>query len=275
MVMHKSTHRLECHHCGSVAPIRKTCPECQEENTLILCGPGIERIAEEVGQYFPDNKIAVASKEQSASSDKMQELLSQMEQGEIDILIGTQIITKGYHFPQLTLVVVVDADVGFLGGDLRASERTFQLLHQVGGRAGRMDKKGLVLLQTYCPEHKVIAALASNNEETFIQEELQSRNVANMPPFAKMAAITITGKSPEKTLACAKQFVSTAPKSSARILGPAEAMMLKLSGRYRYKILVIADKDFNLQKYLKLWKEYSPISSAYQLKIDIDPHNFI
>lgn len=275
LVMHKSMHRLECHHCGFVAPIPKNCPECLEENTLILCGPGIERIAEEAEKHFPNSKIAIISKEQTTSPRMMQELLQQMERGDIDILIGTQIITKGYHFPKLTLVVVVDADVGFMGGDLRASERTFQLLHQVGGRAGRMDQEGLVLLQTYCPEHKVISALANNEEELFVKEELLSREIATMPPFAKMAAITITGKNSGKTLDCARSFAANAPKSSARILGPTEAMMLKLSGRYRYKILVIAEKDFNIQKYLKLWRDHAKIPSSYQVKIDIDPHNFI
>ena len=205
----------------------------------------------------------------------MQELLEKMEQGKIDILIGTQIITKGYHFPNLTLVVVVDADVGFSGGDLRASERTFQLLHQVGGRAGRMDTKGLVLLQTYCPGHKVIEALGTNDEATFIQEEIKSRESSSMPPFGKMAAITIAGKNPEKTLQYAKHFVSIAPKSSARILGPAEAIMLKVSNQYRYKILIITDKKFNLQKYLKLWIEHAKPTISYNIKIDIDPHNFI
>ena len=264
MVMHKSTHPLECHHCGATAPIFKTCPECKEENSLILCGPGIERIAEEAQKHFANSRI---SKEQSASSDKMKELLYQMEQGEIDILIGTQIVTKGYHFPKLTLVVVVDADVGFMGGDLPASERTFQLLKQVGRRALRMEKQGIVLLQTYYPEHKVIKALTKNKEEAFIQEELSSRDTACMPPFAKMAAITITGKSPEKTLSYAKEFVSIPPKSSARIFGPTEAMMLKLSGRYRYKILIIAEKNFNIQKNVKLWKDHAKVPFAYQLKL--------
>lgn len=275
MVMHKATNRLECHHCGSISAIYKCCPECRTEDSLILCGPGIERIAEEVKQHFPKSKVAVISKEQTASPNDIQELLYKMETGEIDILIGTQIVTKGYHFPNLTLVVVIDADIGFMGGDLRASERTFQLLHQVGGRAGREEKKGLVLIQTYYPDHKVIAALANGNEESFIHEELESRNIANMPPFAKMAAITITGKNAEKTLVEAKRFVSIAPKSAARILGPAEALMHKLSGRYRYKILIIAEKTFNLQKYLKLWRDHSSISSAYHLKIDIDPYNFM
>ena len=275
MVMHKTKNRLECHHCGSVSPISTACPDCRAKDTLILCGPGIERIAEEVRQIFPSSNISILSKEEASQQGGMQQILQDMEQSKIDILIGTQIVTKGYHFPNLTLVVVVDADVGFIGGDLRASERTFQLLHQVGGRAGRADKKGLVLLQTYCPEHKVIAALASGQEKSFIQEELESRNLACMPPFAKMAAITITGKNSAKTLQVSQQFVSMAPKSTAKILGPAEAMMLKVSGKYRYKILVIAAREFNLQKYLKLWKEHARIPSTYHVKIDIDPHNFI
>jgi len=275
MVMHKSTYRLECHHCGAVAPVCKSCPECSNQDSMILCGPGIERIAEEAYKLFPSKKIVVVSKEQSASADEMQKLLAEMANGEIDILIGTQIVTKGYHFPKLTLVVVVDADVGFVGGDLRAAERTFQLLHQVGGRAGREDKKGTMMLQTYSPENKVIEALASGQEDDFISEEIKSRQEASMPPFAKMAAITITGKNDIKTMQMAKDFVAMAPKSSARILGPAEAMMLKLSGKYRYKILVIAEKSFNLRKYLELWKTHSKIPSSYQLKIDIDPHNLL
>ncbi len=275
MVMHKSTYRLECHHCGATAPVCKSCPECSNQDSMILCGPGIERIAEEAYKLFPGKKIVVVSKEQSSKPDEMQKLLEEMASGEIDILIGTQIVTKGYHFPNLTLVVVVDADVGFVGGDLRASERTFQLLHQVGGRAGRADKKGTMMLQTYSPENKVIEALASGQEDDFISEEIKSRQAANMPPFAKMAAITITGKNDIKTMQMAKDFVAMAPKSSARILGPAEAMMLKLSGRYRYKILVIAQKDFNLRRYLELWKRHAKIPSSYQLKIDIDPHNLL
>ncbi len=275
MVMHKITNRLECHHCGSILPIHKSCPECDSKNSLTLCGPGVERIAEEVKQRFPENKVAIISKDQVTATSDIQELLYKMEIGEIGILIGTQIVTKGYHFPNLTLVVIIDADIGFVGGDLRASERTFQLLHQVGGRAGRENKKGLVLIQTYYPKHKVIVALANGNEDSFIQEELKSRNAANMPPFTKTAVVTITGKNATKTLIEAKQFVFLAPKSSAKILGPAEALIHKLSGRYRYKILVIAEKNFNLQEYLKLWKNYSSIPSMYRLKIDIDPYNFV
>jgi primosomal protein N' (replication factor Y) len=199
--------------------------------------------------------------------------VEKVENNEIDILIGTQIITKGYHFPELTLVIVVDADIGFAGGDLRASERTFQLLNQVGGRAGREDKKGQVFLQTYLPEHKVIQAFVQNKEKDFIEAELASRKDAQMPPFAKVATIMITGRNPEKTKQMAKKLLTAAPKSSVRILGPAEAGMYKLSDRYRYKILIIASRNFNLQKYLEVWKAQAIIPSTYQIKIDIDPQN--
>ena len=275
MVFHKETNRLECHHCGSVASIPSCCPDCTQSESLVLCGPGIERIGEEIIRLFPSSKTVVVSKDQSSFDGQMQELLKAMEEGEIDILIGTQVITKGYHFPKLTLVVVVDADVGFVGGDLRASERTFQLLNQVGGRAGRENIKGKVMLQTYVPEHKVIDAFVNNKESNFFEEELESRKNALMPPFAKIAAITITGNNPTKTKEMARKFLSFAPRSSARILGPAEAAIYKLSGKYRYKILVIALKDFNLQKYLKLWKDTASIPSSFQIKIDIDPQSLL
>ncbi|PCJ22800.1 MAG: primosomal protein N' [Rickettsiales bacterium] len=275
MVVHKSSGRMECHHCGAVSRVHDKCPDCQEENTLTLCGAGIERVAEEVSNLFPNSNTSLVSKEEFSCLEKMKELLSRMESGEIDILIGTQIVTKGYHFPNLTLVVVANSDIGFMGGDLRTAERTYQLLHQVGGRAGRADKKGSVLLQTYYPEHKVITAIASGTEDEFIRQEIASREQAKVPPFAKMAAITITGKNPARTLIAAKDFVAKAPKSTAQILGPAEAAMLKLSGRYRYRILVIADKKFNLQKYLTLWREHAALRSTYQLKIDIDPQSTI
>lgn len=275
MVLHKETNRLECHHCGRISSIPSSCPDCAQNDSLTLCGPGIERIAEEVTSLFPGYKTVVVSRDQSSFDGQMQELLKAMEEGEIDILIGTQIITKGYHFPKLTLVVVVDADVGFIGGDLRASERTFQLLNQVAGRAGRENTKGLVMLQTYIPDHKVIEAFVNNNENDFVEEELESRKNAVMPPFAKIAVITITGKNSSKTKEMAKKFLSFAPRSDARILGPAEAMMYKLSGKYRYKILVIALKDFNLQKYLKLWKDTAIIPSSFQIKIDVDPQSLL
>jgi primosomal protein N' (replication factor Y) len=275
MVIHKSSKKMECHHCGAVSKIHETCPACAQPDSLILCGPGVERIEEEVKKIFPNLRIKVATKDQSAKSEEMDELLQQMESGDIDILIGTQIVTKGYHFPKLALVGVIDADLGFVGGDLRSAEKTFQLLHQVGGRAGR-DKaiKGQVLLQSYFPDNKVLAALVNGNEEEFIEQEISSRKKAAMPPFTKMAAINITGKYPEKTLFMAKYIAGRAPNSSARILGPAESLMFKLSDRYRYRILIVAEKKFNIQKYISLWLDSCTIPSTFQVKVDIDPYSF-
>lgn len=275
MVIHKSRKLMECHHCGSAGKIYDICPECHQENSLILCGPGIERIEEEVKRLFPDSLIKVISKDQNTKTNQVQTLLHEMEIGNIDILIGTQIVTKGYHFPKLSLVGVIDADLGFLGGDLKSTEKTFQLLHQVGGRAGRDKKtKGKVLLQTYFPENKALTALAQGKEEEFIQMEMLSRKEAKMPPFTKMAVINVAGKYQEKTLSIANYIVQKAPVSSARILGPAEALIFKLSGRYRYRILIICERAFNIQKYLSLWFDNCKIPSSFQIKIDIDPYNF-
>ncbi len=275
MVVHKTRKLMECHHCGGVSKIHDTCPECNQDNSLILCGPGVERIEEEVRKLFPNLVINVISKDQTAKIEQIQTLLHDMEIGKIDILIGTQIITKGYHFSKLSLVGVIDADLGFVGGDLRSTERTFQLLHQVGGRAGR-DKtiKGKVLLQTYFPENKVLKAIASSNEEDFIEQEILSRKEAKMPPFTKMAVINITGKYPEKALSMANYIAQKAPSSSAKILGPAEALVFKLSGRYRYRLLVVSERSFNIQKYLSLWLGGCKIPSSLQVKVDIDPYNF-
>jgi primosomal protein N' (replication factor Y) len=275
MVVHKARKLMECHHCGAVSKIHNTCPECDQKDSLIFCGPGVERIEEEVKKIFPNLRVNIISKDQVAKNDQMQDLLHEMEMGNIDILIGTQIITKGYHFPKLALVGVIDADLGFVGGDLRSTERTFQLLHQVGGRAGR-DKaiKGKVLLQTYFPENKVLQALVSGNEEEFIEKEIMTRKQANMPPFTKMAVINITGKYAEKTLSIATYIASRIPASSARILGPAEAIIFRMSGRYRYRLLVIAERNFNIQKYISTWLSKCEIPSFFQIKIDIDPYSF-
>lgn len=185
--------------------------------------------------------------------ENIQSILYKMEHSKIDILIGTQLITKGYHFPNLTLVGIIDADLGNINnGDLAASERNYQLLHQVGGRAGREGKKGRVLLQTYYPDN-IISNYMKNGGDQFLQYELETRKAQNMPPFTKMASIILSGKDEYKVLEIGKRLVTIAPKSSARILGPSRALMPKLAGKFRYRILVIVDKQFNLQKLLQLW----------------------
>lgn len=273
MVVHKSSQRLKCHHCGDVRQMYKMCPNCKANN-LSIYGPGIERIAEEVQLVFADSRVITISKDHANKPGEIQEILKKMAVGDINILIGTQIITKGYHFPYLTLVGVIDADIGFFGGDLRASEKMYQLLHQVGGRAGRESDKGIVMLQTYNPENKVLLAIQNRHEDNFINLEMESRKLARVPPFAKMASITLTGKDKDKTYSTASNITKSAPKSDARILGPAEALIFKLSGKYRYRILVLTDKKFNIQKYLKFWLSSTRILSSIHLKIDIDPYNF-
>ncbi|MEY4463059.1 MAG: Primosomal protein [Pseudomonadota bacterium] len=274
MVVHKATKKLECHHCGYQSKIFNSCPECLEDEALTICGPGIERIEEEVKAFFPESKIAMISKDHAKNPEKIAQLLHQMENLEIDILIGTQIITKGYHFPNLTLVGVIDADLGSNNADLRASERTFQLLHQVGGRAGRGDSKGVVYLQSYYPDNIIFSYVKTGDEENFFANELEIRKSADMPPFSKMASVILSGSSESKILEIARDMVRIAPKANVKILGPASSLMSKLAGKYRYRILIIADKKFNLQKYLKFWLSLIKIPSFCQIKIDIDPKSF-
>lgn len=274
LILHKTPKRLECHHCGFQARVQDACPECLDVNTLTPCGPGIERIEEEILRQFSFTKVALLSKDQLGTPKAAQTLLKKMEHNEIEILIGTQIITKGYHFPNLTLVVVVDADLGLVGDDLRSRERTYQLLHQVGGRAGRESKKGSVLLQTYYPDNMVLSSLKNNEEEKFIKLELENRKSSNMPPFGKMASIIIIDKNELKASQTAKNLVAKAPSSNVKLLGPAKSIMSKLSGKYRYRIIIIADKKFNIQNYLIAWLGSVTLPSSVQVKVDIDPQSF-
>lgn len=274
LVMHKSSAKLECHHCGHSSKIPKSCPDCQKNDTLCPCGPGVERIYEEIKVLFPNTTIEMASKDHSSKPNEMHELFSRMEAGKVDILIGTQMITKGHHFPDLTLVGVIDADLGLFSSDLRSTERTYQLLHQVAGRAGREQKKGVVLLQTYFPDNPVIKALQNYEEEDLINTEMENRKAARMPPYTKMASIIFTGKNERKTMDFARFFVSLAPRSEASILGPAQAMMSKLSGKYRYRALVVAHRQFNMQRYLRVWIDEVKIPSHISIKVDIDPQSF-
>ncbi|HJD65019.1 MAG TPA: primosomal protein N', partial [Rickettsia endosymbiont of Diachasma alloeum] len=274
MVVHKASKKLECHHCGYQSKIFDSCPECLEDESLAICGPGIERIEEEAKTLFPNSKIAVISKDHVKNPEKIAHLLHQMENLAIDILIGTQMITKGYHFPNLTLVGVVDADLGSNHADLRSSERAFQLLHQVGGRAGRGNSKGVVYLQSYYPDNIIFSYIKDEREDNFFVNELEVRKAADMPPFSKMASVILSGTNEHKILEIAKNMVRIAPEAQVKIWGPASSLMSKLAGKYRFRILIIADKKFNLQKYLKFWLELIKIPSFCHIKIDIDPKSF-
>ena len=231
---HRSSGRLICHHCGYSMPIPKECPECHSEDGLTACGPGVERIAEEVSKRFPDARLAVISSYITSSLAEVSTVFERMEKGEVDILIGTQILAKGHHFPSLTLVGIVDADLGLMGSDLLATEQTYQLLSQVSGRAGRAEKKGTVYLQTLYPDNAVLKALLANDRNQFLDLEKQSRRILRMPPFGKLAAVIVSGANRDAAEKVAVWLGQTAPNNDyISTLGPAPAPIYMLRGKYR------------------------------------------
>jgi primosomal protein N' (replication factor Y) len=274
LVTHKGDKNLQCHHCGYHLPVPKKCPVCQAEN-LVACGPGVERVAEEAISLFPDAKIAQITSETLKNPKDFEAIIKQMDDGEIDILIGTQILAKGHHFANLTLVGVIDADMGLAGGDLRAGERTFQLIQQVMGRAGRASKKGLAILQSYNPDNLIIQALQKNDRSTFLNEEMISRKILKMPPFGKLASLIISGKNQSLTYQTVQKIVRHAPQQDGvDVLGPVVAPISKLRGKYRYRLLVKANKQTNIQNYLHLWMDGAVIPPSVDVRIDIDPYSF-
>lgn len=269
LVLHKTNNKIECHHCGNRRDIPKECPDCLEKDHLLAYGFGIERIEEEIRQLFPTAIVFVISRD--TKIEEVKSILDKMQNNKIDILIGTQIITKGYHFPNLTLVGVIDADIGLMAGDLRAIERNYQLLHQVGGRAGRENKQGKVLLQTYCSDNSLFDTLKNQKHTQFIQNELEARESWQMPPITRMVSIIFTGKDEDKLLNTAKQFAKVAPEGHVQILGPAKGIISKIANYYRYRILLITNKNFNVQQYIKFWLTRIKIPTNCSLKIDVDP----
>lgn len=275
LVEHKRHKRLQCHHCGFAQGMPKACPSCNDEDSLAACGPGVERIQEEVQLLLPEARTLVLASDIVSHADMVQNVIGSIERQEIDIIIGTQIVAKGHHFPALTLVGVVDADLGLAGGDLRAGERTFQLLHQVSGRAGRGAKTGRVMMQTYMPEQKVIRALAQNNRDHFLAVEGQERQQAGMPPYGRLAALIVAGPDEMKLEHFCRAIAQKAPRyDDIRILGPASAPMAFLRGKHRRRFLIKTGKDINIQKFLQEWLDDLKVPSSMQLKIDIDPQSF-
>ena len=282
LVEHKRSGRLHCHHCGYHVSIPKTCPSCEDSDSFAACGPGVERIFEETKALFPDAKVMVLASDTTESHEELKAMLGQIESGEVDIIIGTQIIAKGHHFPNLTLVGVVDADLGLQGGDLRAAERTYQMLHQVSGRAGRSkDKNGRVMLQSWMPEHRIMKAMAGHGRDVFLSVEAAERKAAHMPPFSRLVGIIVSGREEKLVLQVAKELGKTAPQgvseSGARIqtLGPAPAPMARLRGKFRYRLLVRADKSINIQKTVGAWVDGVKVPSTVRVYIDIDPQSFL
>lgn len=273
---HRSSNSLVCHHCGYTTAIPPRCPECGSEDGLTACGPGVERIAEEVKGRFPDARIEILSSDITSSLAEVSAVIRKMEQGEVDILIGTQILAKGHHFPSLTLVGIVDADLGLMGSDLRASEQTFQLLSQVSGRAGRGEKKGTVYLQTLYPENAVLQALIANDRDKFLTLEKKTRRILKMPPYGKLAAIIVSGTNRDQTENVAVRLGQAAPNSDCiSTLGPAPAPIYMLRGRYRYRLLVKTAKNIKIQEVVREWLRRVDCPSNVRIEVDVDPYSFM
>jgi primosomal protein N' (replication factor Y) (superfamily II helicase) len=276
MVEHRLVRRLACHHCGHVMPPPDTCPECSAEDSLVPCGPGVERISEEVRKYFPDARIFVATSDTLWSPDKAADFVAQVEAQAIDIIIGTQLVTKGYHFPNLTLVGVIDADLGLEGGDLRAAERTFQQIAQAAGRAGRAEKPGQVFIQTRNPSHPVIAALVAGDRDAFYDAETAQRQHAGAPPFGRYAAIIISSEDEREAIEAARAVGASAPKADGMyVYGPAPAPLAMLRGRHRQRLLVHAQRSVELQTILRAWLGELNFPRGVRVGVDVDPYSFL
>ncbi|MEO6387522.1 MAG: primosomal protein N' [Croceibacterium sp.] len=276
LVEHRLSRRLACHHCGHETPPPELCPECGEPDCLVACGPGVERIAHEVEELLPEARLAIATSDTLNTPDKAAAFVAMAEAGEIDVIVGTQLVTKGFHFPELTLVGVIDADLGLEGGDLRAAERTYQQVAQVAGRAGRGSKPGEVLIQTRHPEASVIAALVAGDRDAFYEAETEARRDAGAPPFGRWAAIIVSSEDEAEAREAANRIGATRPSlPDVMILGPAPAPMALLRGRYRYRLLLNARRSAELQNVIRDWLGTLSFSQGVRVGVDIDPYSFV
>lgn len=275
LVYHRGRKTLVCHHCGHTVNHHQDCVTCGSKDSLIPCGPGVERVAEEVQKRFPDATYEVISSDVMSNSRRMKQVIEDFADGKIQILIGTQMIAKGYHFPNLTLVGVIDADLGLTGADIRASEKTYQLLHQVAGRSGRETKKGKVLLQTYMPDHPVFQALITHDRDSFLQEEKQVRSFRSMPPYGRLASIIISaGDAPLVEKIC-KELAKKMPQfKGVEIFGPGPAQLSLIRGKHRWRFLVKTEKEISVQKVIGAWLQDFVLPNSVRLQIDVDPYSF-
>lgn len=276
LVEHRYTGRLVCHLTGFSMQRPKACPACGAEDSLVAVGPGVERVEEEVRQLFPEARVAVFSSDTTPDAKSARALIQSMVDGEIDILVATQAAAKGHNFPNLTLVGVVDADLGLRGGDLRAAERTYQLLAQATGRAGRADKAGRALLQTWTPEHPVLQALAAGDRDAFVEAEMAEREMASLPPFGRLAAIILSSENAMAVEKVARDLAENIPNAERlEVYGPADAPLALIRGRRRKRLLVRADRDIDLQGFLRAWLGRVKIPSSVRLSVDVDPYSFL
>jgi primosomal protein N' (replication factor Y) (superfamily II helicase) len=277
LVDHRFRRALVCHHCGHIERRPNQCPSCQGEETLVACGPGVERMAEEVATRFPDARTIVLSSDFPGGTERLKTELQAVADGAFQIVIGTQLVAKGHNFPGMTLVGVIDADLGLTSGDPRAGERTFQALQQVTGRAGRGEKPGRALIQSHDPAHPVLKALLSGDPEQFYRAEIAMREKAGLPPFGRLAVLIISANDKPMAEAHARDLArcADAPDGIA-VLGPAEAPIALLRGRYRMRLVIKAEREVDLQAYLRAWLKRGPkVRASLRVAIDIDPQSFL
>ncbi len=293
LVDHRFRRELVCHHCGFAMPHPVECPNCKAANSFAAVGPGVERLEEEVRALFPQARVLVLSSDLVATVERLREELDDVAHGKFDIVIGTQLVAKGHHFPKLNLVGVVDADLGLANGDPRAAERTFQLLHQVVGRAGRDAGMGHGYLQTHQPEHPVLRALIAQDRDAFYAAEIEAREKAHYPPFGRLASLVVSGPDRHETAGFARALARAAPQvaegglvgaacrrrrrpTRVRVLGPADAPLSLVRGRHRFRLLVKAPRGFDLSAYLRDWLARAPKKhGAIKLDVDVDPQSFL
>ncbi|HUI20528.1 MAG TPA: primosomal protein N' [Methylocella sp.] len=294
LVEHRFRRSLMCHHCGHIERTPTMCPSCQAPDSLAACGPGIERLAEEAALLFPQARVLTLSSDFPGGAERLRAEIEAVSRGACDIVIGTQLVAKGHNFPQLSLVGVIDADIGLTSGDPRAAERTFQLLQQVTGRAGRFETAGHALIQTWQPEHPVMRALLSGDSERFYEEETDQRRRAGLPPFGRLAALIVSGKESAPAEAHARALAraaytlppsegwAVAPAGSLpkehelTLLGPAEAPLAVIRGRHRFRLLVRAPRSADLQGFLRAWLAAGPPEKgSVRVAVDVDPQSFL
>ncbi|MGB5904881.1 MAG: primosomal protein N' [Xanthobacteraceae bacterium] len=277
LVDHRFRQRLVCHHCGFSIPRPHQCPHCGAEESLAAIGPGVERLQEEAASLFPDARTMVLSSDLITSVETMRAELNAIAEGRVDIIIGTQLVAKGHNFPRLNLVGVVDADLGLSNGDPRAAERTFQLLNQVIGRAGREQGRGVGYLQTYQPEHPVMKALVASDRQAFYDTEIELRERTLYPPFGRLASMIISAGDRPTAEGFARKLASAAPRDEAvQVLGPAEAPLAVVKGRYRFRLLIKSARGVDLSGYLRDWLAVAPKTKGnLKLEVDVDPQSFL
>jgi primosomal protein N' (replication factor Y) len=277
LVDHRFKRRLVCHHCGFAMPPPAACPQCQATESFVAVGPGVERLEQEAAELFPDSRILVLSSDLVESMERLRQELNDVAEGRFDIVIGTQLVAKGHHFPKLNLVGIVDADLGLANGDPRAAERTFQLLHQVVGRAGREEGRGFGFLQTHQPDHPVMRALIAGDREAFYSNEIELREKTHYPPFGRLASLLISAGERSLAEGYARRLAALAPRAEeVRVLGPAEAPLAVVRGRHRFRLLVKAPRAFDLSGYLRQWLAAAPKrKGTLKLEVDVDPQSFL